>query len=220
MAAISVGDGSEARFSDVVLPQRRNRMMGTCRRLSLVGLLVMLAVASALGAQSTTGSIQGTVRDKQDAVVPGATVTIRNVADQREPDRGHRQQRGLSLPQHAGRRLRADGGALGLLEARPLRAHARAQPGRRRRRPASAGRGDRDHRGARRRAAAQHDQRRSRRPVRHDPRRRAAGDEQPQHLHAGAVGAWRQPARQRPDGLRAPGRTSRRTARGCARTTS
>ena len=54
-------------------------MKGTCRRLSLVGLLVILAAATALGAQSTTGSIQGTVKDKQDAVVPGAAVTIRNV---------------------------------------------------------------------------------------------------------------------------------------------
>ena len=54
-------------------------MKATCRRLSLVGLLVILAAATTLGAQSTTGSIQGTVKDKQDAVVPGATVTIRNV---------------------------------------------------------------------------------------------------------------------------------------------
>ena len=54
-------------------------MNATCRRLSLVGLLVILAAATTLGAQSTTGSIQGTVKDKQDAVVPGAAVTIRNV---------------------------------------------------------------------------------------------------------------------------------------------
>ena len=54
-------------------------MKATCRRLSLVGLLVILAAATTLGAQSTTGSIQGTVKDKQDAVVPGAAVTIRNV---------------------------------------------------------------------------------------------------------------------------------------------
>ncbi len=44
-----------------------------------MGLLVILAAATTLGAQSTTGSIQGTVKDKQDAVVPGAAVTIRNV---------------------------------------------------------------------------------------------------------------------------------------------
>jgi hypothetical protein len=37
-----------------------------------------LAAAAPLEPQSTTGSIQGTVKDKQDAVVPGATVTIRN----------------------------------------------------------------------------------------------------------------------------------------------
>ena len=54
-------------------------MKATCRRLSLVGLLVILAAATTLEAQSTTGGIQGTVKDKQDAVVPGAAVTIRNV---------------------------------------------------------------------------------------------------------------------------------------------
>ena len=33
-----------------------------------------------LAAQSTTGTIQGTVTDEQEAVVPGAAVTIRNTA--------------------------------------------------------------------------------------------------------------------------------------------
>jgi carboxypeptidase family protein len=41
--------------------------------------LAMLVTAASLAAQSTTGSIQGTVKDNQEAVVPGATVTIRNV---------------------------------------------------------------------------------------------------------------------------------------------
>ena len=41
--------------------------------------VALLASAAPLVAQSTTGSIQGLVRDNQDAVVPGATVTIRNV---------------------------------------------------------------------------------------------------------------------------------------------
>ena len=41
--------------------------------------VALLASAAPLVAQSTTGSIQGLVKDNQDAVVPGATVTIRNV---------------------------------------------------------------------------------------------------------------------------------------------
>ncbi len=50
---------------------------------SCVGVLAMLACLAfppRLAAQSTTGTIQGTVSDEQEAVVPGATVTIRNVA--------------------------------------------------------------------------------------------------------------------------------------------
>ena len=42
-------------------------------------LLGALFVAAPLLAQSTTGSFHGTVRDEQGAVVPGATVTVRNV---------------------------------------------------------------------------------------------------------------------------------------------
>ena len=42
-------------------------MKATCRRLSLVGLLVILAAATTLGAQSTTGSIQGTVKTTRTA---------------------------------------------------------------------------------------------------------------------------------------------------------
>ena len=42
--------------------------------------VVVAAVAvSPLAAQSVTGTIQGTVKDNQDAVVPGATVTARNI---------------------------------------------------------------------------------------------------------------------------------------------
>jgi hypothetical protein len=52
-------------------------MLTAFRRLSMLGALVLLASAP-VWAQSTTGTIQGTVKDKQDAVVPGATVTIRN----------------------------------------------------------------------------------------------------------------------------------------------
>ena len=51
------------------------------RRLSLLCLLAScVAGAGSVAAQSTTGSIQGVVRDNQNAVVPGATVTLRHVA--------------------------------------------------------------------------------------------------------------------------------------------
>jgi len=50
------------------------------RRLSLLWLLASLvAGAGPVGAQSTTGSIQGVIRDNQNAVIPGATVTLRHV---------------------------------------------------------------------------------------------------------------------------------------------
>ena len=48
-------------------------------RVSLCCVLAILAGQALLAAQSTTGTIQGTVKDNQDAVVPGATVSIRNV---------------------------------------------------------------------------------------------------------------------------------------------
>jgi hypothetical protein len=51
--------------------------MSFARRLMAVLLAVTLPALAA--AQSTTGTIQGTVRDNQDAVVPGATVTVRNI---------------------------------------------------------------------------------------------------------------------------------------------
>jgi hypothetical protein len=51
--------------------------MLTLRRLSLVVAIALFATAP-LWAQSTTGTVQGTVTDNQDAVVPGATVTLRN----------------------------------------------------------------------------------------------------------------------------------------------
>ena len=48
-------------------------------RSSLLCLLVLCAGMAPLKAQSTTGTIQGVVRDNQDAVIPGATVTVRHV---------------------------------------------------------------------------------------------------------------------------------------------
>src|SRR5687768_12136490 len=41
--------------------------------------LILLTSAAAVAAQSTTGSIQGVVRDNQGGVIPGATVTLRNI---------------------------------------------------------------------------------------------------------------------------------------------
>ena len=54
-------------------------MTQALRRLLGIAALVTL-VGPALSAQSTTATIQGTVRDNQDAVVPGALVTVRNIA--------------------------------------------------------------------------------------------------------------------------------------------
>jgi hypothetical protein len=50
-------------------------------RLGRMALFVVTAHfgGAELFAQSTTGTIQGTVRDEQQAVIPGATVTIRNI---------------------------------------------------------------------------------------------------------------------------------------------
>jgi hypothetical protein len=54
-------------------------MVTAIRHVSVGLLLALLAGTPPLFAQATTGTIQGTVRDNQDAVVPGATVTVRNV---------------------------------------------------------------------------------------------------------------------------------------------
>ena len=51
-----------------------------CSWMPLVAFLFWLGMPPDLAAQSMTGTVQGTVTDKQDAVVPGATVAIRNVA--------------------------------------------------------------------------------------------------------------------------------------------
>jgi hypothetical protein len=48
-------------------------------RLVGLGLLMPVLGAASAAAQATTGSIQGVVTDSQDAAIPGATVTIRNV---------------------------------------------------------------------------------------------------------------------------------------------
>src|SRR5262245_21855300 len=45
----------------------------------ILAVLALAGLAAPAFAQSTTGSFQGTVRDEQNAVVAGATVTVRNV---------------------------------------------------------------------------------------------------------------------------------------------
>src|SRR5688572_24755488 len=55
------------------------RLNWITRSALVIALLAILPLAPALWAQSTTGSLQGTVTDEQDAVVPGATVSVRNV---------------------------------------------------------------------------------------------------------------------------------------------
>ena len=55
--------------------------MGMTAFARLVGLalLALVLCAGSVAAQATTGSIQGVVTDSQDAAIPGATVTIRNI---------------------------------------------------------------------------------------------------------------------------------------------
>ncbi|PYS53390.1 MAG: hypothetical protein DMG13_12750 [Acidobacteria bacterium] len=51
----------------------------TSRKHFLVGLVLVFSSAAALLAQSTTGSIQGVVTDEQKALIPGVSVTVRNL---------------------------------------------------------------------------------------------------------------------------------------------
>jgi len=48
-------------------------------RLLLLIVLVLLAGTNSVGAQATTGTIEGIVKDNQGLAVPGATLTVRNV---------------------------------------------------------------------------------------------------------------------------------------------
>ena len=57
--------------------------MTACLRFSAQIFLAFVAAASPVFAQSTTASLSGTVRDEQAAVVPGASISLRNL------DTGH-----------------------------------------------------------------------------------------------------------------------------------
>ena len=99
-------------------------------------LLALLASATPLTAQSTTGSIQGIVKDNQDAIVPGATVTVRSVLDQRlaDPLTDGRQRRAIASSIMPLGSYELTVGAQRLLQVRARRHHALAEPGRGRRR--------------------------------------------------------------------------------------
>ena len=55
-------------------------MKGRSGYVGLLAMLACLAFPTAPAAQSTTGTMRGTVRDEQGAVVPGTKLTMRNVA--------------------------------------------------------------------------------------------------------------------------------------------
>src|SRR5262245_30819131 len=55
------------------------RASGLLRSLAIV-VVALLATATAVQAQITTGTVAGTVKDQQGGVIPGATVTLVNDA--------------------------------------------------------------------------------------------------------------------------------------------
>src|SRR5581483_12490484 len=65
-------------------PRRRSMKLKKSRRdsaiVSLMLVILMAWTAGVARAQSTTGSIYGTVTDAGSAVIPGAQITVRNVA--------------------------------------------------------------------------------------------------------------------------------------------
>ena len=57
--------------------------------LAAIAVGMTLLVPASARAQAVTGTLLGNVTDSSGAAVPGATVTARETADQRQPDGGH-----------------------------------------------------------------------------------------------------------------------------------
>ncbi|MDQ3419656.1 MAG: carboxypeptidase-like regulatory domain-containing protein [Acidobacteriota bacterium] len=165
--------------------------------------VVLLMFWVPVAAQSTTGTIQGTVRDNQDAVVPGAAVAVRNVQTNAvrslttDPAGFYRflnmpvgeyeltvDLAGFGKHVRSGITLAMNQDAVVNVGIQPASISENVEV-----------RGER--RSTRRRAAAQYDDARSRCAFRYDADRRASGErcELPRRLRRGAVSAWRQPAR-------------------------
>ena len=172
--------------------------------------VVLIAAPLPIAAQSITGTIEGVVRDNQNLAVPAATVTIRNVDTNvsrsvvTDADGVYRllnmpvgnyemsvELTGFSRYVRSGLTLALNQTAVVNVEIRPAAVteviEVRADA-----------------------PLINTHERRGRRPVRHDARRRAAGHRQPEYLHARAVGPRRQRDRQRTDQLLRPAE-SRRT---------
>ena len=198
---------------------RSAQMRAVCLAVA-VCLISLVGLAAPVVAQSTTGTIQGVVRDDQAAVIPGATVTVRNVltGQSRSVVSGESGQYRFPNLQVGEYELTVELAGFGDLQA--VGPEPGAEPGRGNRRDAAAGRRGRVGAGDGGHAAAEHDQRRGRGPLRHAARGRTAGGQQPGHLLAGPAGAWRVAARGGADRLRVRAPTSRSTACACARTTS
>ena len=96
------------------------------RRLGLMMLLVatLHGVASA---QETTGTITGVASDQTGAVLPGVTVTVKNIADRRAQDRRHQREPALHRAAAAARRLRSHLRALSGFQTRHAQRHRAAR---------------------------------------------------------------------------------------------
>jgi len=93
-------------------------------RLGVCCLLAVTLGASPLGAQSTSGTIQGVVLDNQGGVVPGATVTARNVDTNVSRSVATDAGGVYRFLRDAAWQLRSHGGADRLLPVRAIRRHA------------------------------------------------------------------------------------------------